>query len=73
MLLVSRELVHDIFLVLGLQDMHNYFFKELDGWDVWSVDEENRKKELNAMARRWLEKWLTLFKVTAVPQTYPGT
>ncbi|XP_022106675.1 WD repeat-containing protein 97-like isoform X2 [Acanthaster planci] len=57
-----RELVHDIFLVLGLQDMHNYFFKELDSWDVWSVDEENRKKELNAMARRWLEKWLTLFK-----------
>ncbi|XP_038077425.1 WD repeat-containing protein 97-like isoform X3 [Patiria miniata] len=57
-----RELVHDIFLVLGLQDMHNYFFKELDSWDVWSVDEENRKKELNAMARRWLDKWLTLFK-----------
>ncbi|XP_033626173.1 WD repeat-containing protein 97-like isoform X4 [Asterias rubens] len=57
-----RELVHDIFLSLGLQDMHNYFFKELDGWDIWNVDEENRKKELNAMARRWIEKWLALFK-----------
>ena len=55
--------MHDIFLSLGLQDMHNYFFKELDGWDIWNVDEENRKKELNAMARRWIEKWLALFKV----------
>ena len=59
-----RELVHDIFLMQGLQDVHNFFFKELDSWDVWSVDEDNRKKELNAMARRGLEKWMTLFKVS---------
>lgn len=48
---------------MGLQDDHNYFFKEMDSWDIWSIEEEHRKAELTGMCRKWLEKWLNLFKV----------
>ncbi|XP_033117217.1 WD repeat-containing protein 97-like isoform X2 [Anneissia japonica] len=57
-----RELVHDMLILIGLQDTHNYFFRELDSWDVWNLEEENRKKDLTAMCKLWVDKWTTLFK-----------
>ncbi|XP_071957525.1 WD repeat-containing protein 97-like isoform X2 [Antedon mediterranea] len=57
-----RELVHDMLILIGLQDTHNYFFRELDSWDVWNLDDDNRKKELIVMCKMWVVKWTTLFK-----------
>ncbi|XP_071494014.1 uncharacterized protein [Diadema antillarum] len=57
-----REMAHDLFLHMGLEDVHNYFFKELDSWDVWSMEEESRKKEVKEMAQMWLDQWMALFK-----------
>lgn len=57
-----REMAHDLFLHMGLEDAHNYFFKELDSWDVWGMEEESRKKEVKEMATMWLDQWMSLFK-----------
>ncbi|XP_071824021.1 uncharacterized protein [Apostichopus japonicus] len=57
-----RELVGECFFNMGLNDDHNYFFKEMDSWDIWNIEEENRKPELTGMCRKWLEKWMSHFK-----------
>eukprot|EP00057_Strongylocentrotus_purpuratus_P009425 XP_011663899.1 PREDICTED: uncharacterized protein LOC581299 isoform X4 [Strongylocentrotus purpuratus] len=57
-----REMAHDLFIHMGLEDAHNYFVKELDSWDVWGIEEESRKKEVREMATMWLEQWMALFK-----------
>ncbi|XP_041453812.1 WD repeat-containing protein 97-like isoform X10 [Lytechinus variegatus] len=57
-----REMAHDLFIHMGLEDAHNYFVKELDSWDVWGMEEESRKKEVREMATMWLDQWMALFK-----------
>ncbi|PIK43043.1 hypothetical protein BSL78_20097 [Apostichopus japonicus] len=57
-----RELVGECFFNMGLNDDHNYFFKEMDSWDIWNIEGENRKPELTGMCRKWLEKWMSHFK-----------
>ena len=61
---LNRELVHDIMNAIGLEDQYEFFYKEMDGWDIWSIDEEaDRGRELAGMSTKWIEKWTINFKV----------
>nr|XP_006814610.1 PREDICTED: uncharacterized protein LOC100377114 [Saccoglossus kowalevskii] len=58
-----RNYVRNMFLHFGLQDPHNFFYKELDSWELWSLDDAtNRKEELKVMASNWIDKWMEMFK-----------
>ncbi|XP_065827477.1 uncharacterized protein [Oscarella lobularis] len=53
-----REVVATYFLSMGLDDQNQYFIpKELDSWDIWNLEEENRKSRLTAMASDWFQRW----------------
>ncbi|ESO96594.1 hypothetical protein LOTGIDRAFT_239301 [Lottia gigantea] len=58
-----RMLVCDILANCGLQDPHRQLEKELDLWDIWNIDEEDRKKELRNMCYQWLDRWMTSYKL----------
>ncbi|XP_033754622.1 WD repeat-containing protein 97-like isoform X2 [Pecten maximus] len=47
----------------GLQDPHKHIQKELDSWDIWNVEEDDRKADLRKMAQQWLDRWMTSYKL----------
>ncbi|OWF56397.1 WD repeat-containing protein [Mizuhopecten yessoensis] len=47
----------------GLQDPHKHIPKELDSWDIWNVEEDDRKADLRKMAQQWLDRWMTSYKL----------
>ena len=46
----------DILVGGGLQDPQKFLPKELDTWDIWNVDEEDRKGDLRKMCQAWLDR-----------------
>ena len=46
----------EILKLCGLKDDNNYLTKELDTWDLWDMDEDERPHELRRMCREWLDK-----------------
>ena len=51
-----RRKVKEILKVCGLKDDSDYLTRELDTWDVWDMDEDERPHELRRMCREWLDK-----------------
>ncbi|XP_052816853.1 uncharacterized protein LOC128243253 isoform X2 [Mya arenaria] len=58
-----RDLVNTIFQSAGLQDQHKYLPRELDSWDIWNVEEDDRKADLRKMCHQWLDRWMTTYKL----------
>ncbi|XP_064640581.1 WD repeat-containing protein 97-like [Lineus longissimus] len=58
-----RADVQEIFHRFGIHDPHHYFFRELDSWDVWNLEETHRKEQLAKICEEWLDKWHTSFKI----------
>ncbi|XP_055955273.1 WD repeat-containing protein 97 [Patella vulgata] len=58
-----RSLVCDILINCGLQDSHRQLEKELDSWDIWNLEEEDRKTDLRVMCHQWLDRWMTSYKL----------
>ncbi|XP_062569311.1 WD repeat-containing protein 97-like isoform X2 [Saccostrea cucullata] len=58
-----RMTVLDLLSSIGHQDPQKFFSKELDSWDIWNVDEEDRKGELRKMSQQWLDRWMTSYKL----------
>ncbi|KAK7114553.1 WD repeat-containing protein 97-like isoform X2 [Littorina saxatilis] len=58
-----RTTVLDILNSIGLQDPHRQMQKELDSWDIWNIEDADRKKELKMMCSQWLERWMTSYKL----------
>ena len=56
MCIFCRTMIQDILQNSGLKDPHNYLPKELDGWDVWNIDDRYRRAELRKMVDEWLDK-----------------
>ena len=46
----------EILKLCGLKDDNKYLTKELDTWDLWDMDEDERPHELRRMCREWLDK-----------------
>lgn len=46
----------DMLTSCGLQDQQKYFIKELDSWDIWNVEEADRKADLRKMCYSWLDR-----------------
>ena len=42
---------------IGLQDPHRQLQKELDSWDIWNIEETDRKKDLKKMCSQWLDRY----------------
>lgn len=42
----------------GLQDPHSHMVKELDSWDIWNVEEADRKADLRTMCQQWLDRYV---------------
>ena len=55
----NRNQVFEALSVAGLKDQHNYFKKELDGWDVWNLEDKDRSAELRRMCKDWLDRYET--------------
>ncbi|KAK3085393.1 hypothetical protein FSP39_002701 [Pinctada imbricata] len=51
-----RTTVLDILTGGGMQDPQKFFPKELDTWDIWNVNEEDRKGDLRKMCQQWLDR-----------------
>ena len=47
----------DILNSIGLQDPHRQLQKELDSWDIWNMEDADRKKDLKKMCSQWLDRW----------------
>ena len=45
---------------LGLSDPQKQLEKELDSWDIWSVEEKTRLDELHRMCHQWLDRSVCL-------------
>ncbi|XP_005105308.1 WD repeat-containing protein 97 isoform X2 [Aplysia californica] len=58
-----RASVLEVMTNLGLADPHRQFQKELDSWDIWSLDEKNHREELHKMCNQWLDRWMTSYKL----------
>ncbi|KAL5022160.1 hypothetical protein ScPMuIL_001315 [Solemya velum] len=58
-----RLTVQDILTACGLHDPSHYLPQDLDSWDIWTVDESNRKAGLTKMAHDWLDRWMTSYKL----------
>lgn len=58
-----RMTVIDLLSSIGLQDPQKFFSKELDSWDIWNVEEEDRKGDLRKMCQQWLDRWMTSYKL----------
>jgi len=58
--IVLRNIVLDILNNVGLLDPHRQLSKELDGWDIWNLDESNRLEELHRICDDFLEKLVLL-------------
>ena len=52
--------MNNIMNAVGLQDPHKFLGKELDSWDIWNVEEEDRKADLRKMCHQWLDRWVWL-------------
>ena len=50
----------DILNSIGLQDPHRQLQKELDSWDIWNIEETDRKKDLKKMCSQWLDRYFDL-------------
>lgn len=57
-----RNLITDIWKLLGIRDPQNFYKKELDEWDIWGISEKDRPAEVRRLASHWLDKWFTKFK-----------
>lgn len=53
---VTRVTTMDMLTSCGLQDQQKYFIKELDSWDIWNVEEADRKADLRKMCYSWLDR-----------------
>ena len=53
---IFRGLVLEILNRNGLRDPHVYFPRELDQWDVWGLDDDERPHELRRVCSEWLDK-----------------
>ena len=42
----------------GMQDPHKHLPKELDSWDIWNVEEDDRKADLRKLCQQWLDRWV---------------
>lgn len=49
-----------MFKELGLQDPHNFFFKEMNSW---LVGMEDSKGTVRKLSKEWLEEKIRIFKV----------
>ncbi|XP_067652672.1 WD repeat-containing protein 97-like isoform X2 [Haliotis asinina] len=58
-----RSSIMDTLFGCGLQDPHRNFQKELDSWDIWNLDDSDRKMELRRMCQQWLNRWMTSYKL----------
>ncbi|XP_048253419.1 WD repeat-containing protein 97-like isoform X2 [Haliotis rufescens] len=58
-----RSTIMDTLFGCGLQDPHHNFLKELDSWDIWNLDDSDRKMELRRMCQQWLNRWMTSYKL----------
>lgn len=58
-----RVTTMDMLTSCGLQDQQKYFIKELDSWDIWNVEEADRKADLRKMCYSWLDRWMTSYKL----------
>ncbi|XP_071172379.1 WD repeat-containing protein 97-like isoform X3 [Mytilus edulis] len=58
-----RATTMDMLNSCGLQDQQKYFIKELDSWDIWNVEEADRKADLRKMVHSWLDRWMTSYKL----------
>ncbi|XP_052231228.1 WD repeat-containing protein 97-like isoform X3 [Dreissena polymorpha] len=58
-----RTMVNAILTSAGLQDPHKFLPKELDSWDIWNVEEDDRKSDLRKMSHQWLDRWMTSYKL----------
>ncbi|KAL3860750.1 hypothetical protein ACJMK2_010825 [Sinanodonta woodiana] len=58
-----RSTVLEILYQFSLHDPHHYLGKELDSWDIWNVQEEDRKADLKKMCQQWLDRWMTSYKL----------
>ncbi len=56
LLFYSRKQCVSLLKSCGLKDDNAYLTKELDQWDVWNMDEDDRPHELRRMAKEWLDK-----------------
>ena len=56
-LLFCRTVVLDTLNSIGLQDPHRQLQKELDSWDIWNIEETDRKKDLKKMCSQWLDRY----------------
>ncbi|XP_053401290.1 WD repeat-containing protein 97-like isoform X3 [Mercenaria mercenaria] len=58
-----RAVVNTILTSIGMQDQHKFLPKELDSWDIWNVEEDDRKSDLRKMCHQWLDRWMTTYKL----------
>ncbi|CAG5117443.1 unnamed protein product, partial [Candidula unifasciata] len=58
-----RSAVLDAMRNLGLVDPHRQLQKELDFWDVWSIEEAKLRQELHNMCSEWLERWMMSYRL----------
>ncbi|WAR11385.1 WDR97-like protein [Mya arenaria] len=59
----SENVAHIVIKSAGLQDQHKYLPRELDSWDIWNVEEDDRKADLRKMCHQWLDRWMTTYKL----------
>lgn len=58
-----RVTTMDMLKSCGLHDSQKYLMKELDSWDIWNVEEADRKADLRKMCHSWLDRWMTSYKL----------
>ena len=46
----------DILSSSGVKDRHKHVVKELDSWDIWSLQDQSRDDDIRKMSQEWLEK-----------------
>ncbi|XP_070796275.1 WD repeat-containing protein 97 [Pituophis catenifer annectens] len=54
-----RAVFKEMFKELGLQDPHNFFFREMNSWMVGT---EDSKEAVRKLSREWLEDKIRIFK-----------
>ncbi|XP_041375421.1 WD repeat-containing protein 97-like isoform X2 [Gigantopelta aegis] len=47
----------------GLHDPYKKLIRELDSWDIWSLERDDRKAELRHMVNQWLNRWMTSYRL----------
>ncbi|CAL1526294.1 unnamed protein product [Lymnaea stagnalis] len=58
-----RSAVLEVMNNLGLVDPHRQLQKELDSWDIWSLEEKTHREELHQMANQWLDRWMSAYQM----------